>query len=151
RLDLLEQGEVEAANAHLTIRIQGVRAMAEEEPAATVAVCPEASVLPRRDAERRRNHAPAAAAGASTAHPGIGAGSVCHPTRARGHAGDLRVSKQPAAPTVRQAVVHWLGEPGVAGSRLATGAPQAQADPGAHEPVPASGFVRALPHTLTWT
>lgn len=107
--DRLEQGEVEAASAHLTIRIQGGRAMAEEEPAATVAVSPEASVNPRRDAERRRNHAPAAAAGASTAHPGTGAGSVCHPTRARGHAGDLRVATQPAVPTVRQAVVHRLG------------------------------------------
>ncbi|WP_458729770.1 tyrosine-type recombinase/integrase [Pseudomonas brenneri] len=46
RLDLLEQGEVEAASAHLTIRIEGVPAMAEEEPAATVAVSPEASVPP---------------------------------------------------------------------------------------------------------
>lgn len=31
RLDLLEQGEVEAASAHLTIRIDGVPAMAEVE------------------------------------------------------------------------------------------------------------------------
>lgn len=47
RLDLLEQGQVEAASAHLTIRIEGVPAMAEEEePAATVAVPPEASVPP---------------------------------------------------------------------------------------------------------
>jgi hypothetical protein len=29
RLDLLEQGQVEAASAHLTIRIDGVPAMAE--------------------------------------------------------------------------------------------------------------------------
>ncbi|ONY84736.1 integrase, partial [Burkholderia cenocepacia] len=33
RLDLLEQGEVEAASAHLTIRIDGVPAMAEVEEA----------------------------------------------------------------------------------------------------------------------
>ncbi|EOX6785670.1 tyrosine-type recombinase/integrase [Pseudomonas aeruginosa] len=33
RLDLLEQGEVEAASAHLTIRIEGVPAMAEVEEA----------------------------------------------------------------------------------------------------------------------
>lgn len=33
RLDLLEQGEVEAASAHLTIRIDGVPAMAEAEEA----------------------------------------------------------------------------------------------------------------------
>ncbi len=47
RLDLLEQGQVEAASAHLTIRIEGVPAMAEEkEPATTVAVSPEASVPP---------------------------------------------------------------------------------------------------------
>jgi len=40
RLDLLEQGEVEAASAHLTIRIDGVPAMAEVEEAlgAVVAV-----------------------------------------------------------------------------------------------------------------
>lgn len=37
RLDLLEQGEVEAASAHLTIRIDGVPAMAEVGAAATVA------------------------------------------------------------------------------------------------------------------
>ncbi len=47
RLDLLEQGQVEAASAHLTIRIEGVPAMAEEEgPAPTVAVSPEVSVPP---------------------------------------------------------------------------------------------------------
>ncbi|MGR4897326.1 tyrosine-type recombinase/integrase [Stenotrophomonas sp. LARHCG68] len=47
RLDLLEQGQVEAASAHLTIRIEGVPAMAEEErPATTVVVSPEASVPP---------------------------------------------------------------------------------------------------------
>ncbi|EER60976.1 integrase family protein [Acidovorax delafieldii 2AN] len=47
RLDLLEQGQVDAASAHLTIRIEGVPAMAEEEePATIVAVSPEASVPP---------------------------------------------------------------------------------------------------------
>ena len=46
RLDLLEQGQVEAASAHLTIRIDGVPAMAEEDPAITIAVSPEASVPP---------------------------------------------------------------------------------------------------------
>ncbi len=47
RLDLLEQGQVGAASAHLTIRIEGVPAMAEEEgPATTVAVSPEVSVPP---------------------------------------------------------------------------------------------------------
>ncbi|WP_208742429.1 tyrosine-type recombinase/integrase [Achromobacter veterisilvae] len=47
RLDLLEQGQVEAASAHLTIRIEGVPAMAdEEEPATAAAVSPEASVPP---------------------------------------------------------------------------------------------------------
>ncbi|WP_457376047.1 tyrosine-type recombinase/integrase [Pseudomonas tolaasii] len=37
RLDLLEQGEVEAASAHLTIRIDGVPAMAEVEESAEAA------------------------------------------------------------------------------------------------------------------
>ncbi|MFO6335490.1 integrase, partial [Pseudomonas aeruginosa] len=37
RLDLLEQGEVEAASAHLTIRIDGVPAMAEAEEAVETA------------------------------------------------------------------------------------------------------------------
>lgn len=37
RLDLLEQGEVEAASAHLTIRIGGVPAMAEAEEAVDAA------------------------------------------------------------------------------------------------------------------
>ncbi|ABE31849.1 phage integrase family protein [Paraburkholderia xenovorans LB400] len=37
RLDLLEQGEVQAASAHLTIRIDGVPAMAEVEEAVDVA------------------------------------------------------------------------------------------------------------------
>lgn len=47
RLDLLEQGQVDAASAHLTIRIEGVPAMAEKEaPATIVAVSPEASVPP---------------------------------------------------------------------------------------------------------
>ena len=46
RLDLLEQGQVEAASAHLTIRIDGLPAMAEEDPAITIAVSPEASVPP---------------------------------------------------------------------------------------------------------
>lgn len=35
---------------------------------------------------------------------------------------------------------------GAACSRLATGAAQAQAGPGAHEPVPARGFVGSVPH-----
>ena len=46
RLDLLEQGQVEAASAHLTIRIEGVPAMAEDEPVAAAAVFPEGSVPP---------------------------------------------------------------------------------------------------------
>ena len=45
-LDLLEQGQVEAASAHLTIRIEGVPAMAEDEPVAAAAVFPEGSVPP---------------------------------------------------------------------------------------------------------
>ncbi|WP_210479127.1 tyrosine-type recombinase/integrase [Pseudomonas chlororaphis] len=47
RLDLLEQGQVEAASTHLTIRIEGVPAMAEEEePAVILAASSEASVPP---------------------------------------------------------------------------------------------------------
>lgn len=47
RLDLLEQGQVEAASAHLTIHIEGVPMMAEEEgPSRIVAAPPEASVSP---------------------------------------------------------------------------------------------------------
>ena len=36
RLDLLEQGQVEAASAHLTIHIEGVPAMAEEDKPNTI-------------------------------------------------------------------------------------------------------------------
>ncbi|WP_088138693.1 tyrosine-type recombinase/integrase [Achromobacter xylosoxidans] len=47
RLDLLEQGQVEAASAHLTIHIEGVPAMAEEEaPAAIPATSQEVAVPP---------------------------------------------------------------------------------------------------------
>lgn len=47
RLDLLEQGEVEAASAHLTIHIEGVPAMAAEEaPAVMAAASPEGAVAP---------------------------------------------------------------------------------------------------------
>nr|WP_200870869.1 integrase arm-type DNA-binding domain-containing protein [Bordetella bronchiseptica] len=47
RLDLLEQGQVEAASAHLTIHIEGVPAMAEKEaPAAIPAASQEVAVPP---------------------------------------------------------------------------------------------------------
>lgn len=50
RLDLLEQGEVGAASAHLTIRIDGVPAMAEVEDAmdAAPAVAEQAPPSPRQ-------------------------------------------------------------------------------------------------------
>src|SRR5690606_4915896 len=46
RLDLLEQGQVEAASAHLTIRIDGVPAMAEAEDAATITGASSAVPVP---------------------------------------------------------------------------------------------------------
>lgn len=47
RLDLLEQGEVEAASAHLTIRIDGVPAMAEIEGVVNAAPMGAQSIAPR--------------------------------------------------------------------------------------------------------
>ncbi|KDC13742.1 site-specific recombinase, phage integrase family [Bordetella bronchiseptica F-1] len=173
RLDLLEQGEVEAASAHLTIRIDGVPAMAEVEealgcgPHGGRARCPRRAArcrnAHRRDSQQRRDHVPAAVAGAAASGTCPGAGSLRDPARARGNAGHLRVAEQFAGPAVRQAgrqvqgpdqpraeggqaAVHQPGQPGAAGSRLATGAAQAQAGPGAHEPVPARGFVGPVPH-----
>jgi len=51
RLDLLEQGQVEAASAHLTIHIEGVPAIAEkDEPAAAAAVSATVAVPPVAEA-----------------------------------------------------------------------------------------------------
>jgi hypothetical protein len=52
RLDLLEQGEVEAASAHLTIRIDGVPAMAEVEEAVDATL----AMLSLRPASARGGH-----------------------------------------------------------------------------------------------
>ncbi|PBZ51887.1 integrase [Pseudomonas aeruginosa] len=46
RLDLLEQGQVEAASAHLTIHIEGVPAMAKEEAPAAIAAASQEVVVP---------------------------------------------------------------------------------------------------------
>ncbi|VFT10182.1 phage-related integrase [Pseudomonas aeruginosa] len=173
RLDLLEQGEVEAASAHLTIRIDGAPAMAEVEEAVDATLRDGRAHSSRRPArrghaycrnpEQRRHHVPAAVSGTAASDACPRAGSVRDPARARGNADHLRVSKQLAGPAVRQAgrkvqgpdqprtesgqvAVHQFGQSGAACSRLATGAAQAQAGPGAHEPVPARGFVGSVPH-----
>lgn len=46
RLDLLEQGQVEAASAHLTIHIEGVPAMAEEDKPNTIVAAASAASVP---------------------------------------------------------------------------------------------------------
>ena len=46
RLDLLEQGQVEAASAHLTIHIEGVPAMVEAEDAAAIVEASPAVPVP---------------------------------------------------------------------------------------------------------
>ncbi|MFA7579950.1 MAG: integrase arm-type DNA-binding domain-containing protein [Castellaniella sp.] len=46
RLDLLEQGQVEAASAHLTIRIDGVPVMADEEAAVPTVMGTAAAAVP---------------------------------------------------------------------------------------------------------
>ncbi|WP_198937291.1 integrase arm-type DNA-binding domain-containing protein [Herbaspirillum camelliae] len=46
RLDLLEQGQVEAASAHLTIHIEGVPAMVEEDKLDTFVAAPSAASAP---------------------------------------------------------------------------------------------------------
>lgn len=173
RLDLLEQGEVGAASAHLTIRIDGVPAMAEVEDAMDAAPRggragslrrpASGGHAHRRDPEQRRDHVPAAVAGAATADACPGARSLCNPARAGRNAGHVRVAEQPAGPAVRQAgrkiqgpdqpraeggqaAVHQLGQPGTTRSRLATCTAQAQAGSGAHESVSTRGFVGPVPH-----
>ncbi|MEN1398724.1 tyrosine-type recombinase/integrase [Pseudomonas aeruginosa] len=46
RLDLLEQGQVEAASAHLTIHIEGVPAMVEEDRPDTIVTASSATLVP---------------------------------------------------------------------------------------------------------
>lgn len=168
RLDLLEQGQVEAASAHLTIHIEGVPAMAEEDKPNTIVAAASAASVPPVVAEpivvtpNDGNHIPATVAGTTAPDACARAGGVCHPARARGNAGHLRIAEQSAGPAVRQvgrevqgpdqpraeggqAAVHQLGQPRATRARLAAGTPQAQAGTGAHEPVPACGSVGPVP------